>query len=192
MSVKPAKEIRAVTLKANQLNKQFGNPRKIGKKKLDELKQSFELFGDFGVFVIDENYSIIAGNQRHTVVMAIDPEREILCKMLVGYSEAERRAINIKDNTHSGEWDLDLLADWTADLGIDLAPELDNKNQEDRAIKEMEPIQYEKYDYVVIVCRNELDYNSLVRKLGIEGAKVKLGEKKTIRSRAVWYEDAKL
>ena len=51
---------------------------------------------------------------------AQDPDRIVLCKRLIGYSEADLRAINIKDNTHAGEWDLDLLADWTADLTTDL------------------------------------------------------------------------
>lgn len=48
---------------------------------------------------------------------------------------------------------------------------------QERTIEEMEPIHYEKYDYVMIACRSELDYNDLVRKLGIEGAKVKIAKK---------------
>ena len=65
------------------------------------------------------------------------------------------------------------------------------KNVEERSIKEMEPIHYEKYDYVLIACRNELDYNDLVRKLGIEGGQVKVAKTRHIKGRAIWYDQMK-
>ena len=55
----------------------------------------------------------------------------------------------------------------------------------------MELIRFEKYDYVLLVCRNELDYNELIRKLGIEGAKVSMGRNRTIKGRAIWYDQIK-
>ena len=114
-----------------------------------------------------------------------------MCKRLIGYTKSELRAINIKDNTHSGEWDLEELAKWTADLNIDLGVKLDNKDQMQKKIKEMELIRFEKYDYVLLVCRNELDYNELQRKLGIQGAKVSMGRNRTIKGRAIWYDQIK-
>lgn len=186
------KRIEVVTLKAKELKKGFGNPRKITRKKLEELEKSLEDNGDFGLFLIDEDNNIIAGNQRHSIIVKKNPEQELLCKRLINYTEAELRSINIKDNTHSGEWDLDLLADWTADLNVDLGIELNNSNLGDRKLKDMELIRYEKYDYVLLVCRNELDYNELIRKLGIEGAKVKIpGTKRSIKARAIWYDQIK-
>ena len=113
-------------------------------------------------------------------------------KRLVGYTEAELRAINIKDNTHAGEWDMDLLADWTADLNMDLGLDLQEGSPGERKIKEMELLNYEKYDYVMIVCKNEMDYNELTRRLGIDGAKVKINDKKKIKARAVWYHESGL
>lgn len=188
----PEKRIEVVTLKASQLKTGFGNPRKIGKKKLEELEASLEAYGDFGVFLIDENDNVIAGNQRLSIIKKKNPDQELLCKRLIGYTEAELRAINIKDNTHSGEWDLDLLADWTADLNLDLGVELNNHNLGDRKLSDMELIRYEKYDYVLLVCRNEIDYNELTRKLGIAGRKVKItGTKRSIKARAIWYDQIK-
>lgn len=188
----PEKRIEVVTLKASQIKSGFGNPRKIGKKKLEELEASLEAYGDFGLFLIDENDNIIAGNQRLSIIKKKNPDQELLCKRLVGYTEAEMRAINIKDNTHSGEWDLDLLADWTADLNLDLGVELNNNNLGDRKLSDMELIRYEKYDYVLLVCRNEIDYNELTRKLGIAGRKVKItGTKRSIKARAIWYDQIK-
>ncbi|MFR3808003.1 MAG: hypothetical protein ACLTX3_03270 [Lachnospiraceae bacterium] len=42
----------------------------------------------------------------------------------------------------------------------------------------MELINLEKYNYVLIVCKNELDYNELTRNLGIDGAIVRMGSKR--------------
>ena len=56
----------------------------------------------------------------------------------------------------------------------------------------MELIRYEKYDYVLLVCRNEIDYNELTRKLGIAGRKVRItGTKRSIKARAIWYDQIK-
>lgn len=185
------KKIEVVELKVSELKNDFGNPRKINKKKLEELEQSLDTYGDFGLILVDEENNIIAGNQRVAVLKSKDEDTKVLCKRLIGYTEAELRAINIKDNTHNGEWDLDLLADWTADLNLDLGIDLDNSNPIEKDIPDMELIHYEKYDYVMIVCRYETDYNDLVRKLGIEGRKVKICKTRKIKARAIWYEDMK-
>ena len=190
------KKIEVCYLKAIDIKTNFGNPRKITKEKKQELKESIEKYGDFGVFLIDEKDNVIAGNQRLSVIKTHWPEKELLCKRLVGYTEAELRSINIKDNTHNGEWDLELLANWTADLNLDLG-ELKEKSPEERTIEKMELIHYEKYDYVIIACRSELDYNDLLRKLDLENKKVvtshnfRKGGKKTdrlIKARSVWYD----
>lgn len=185
------KRIETVELPVSELKNGFGNPRKIKKKKKEELQESLNTFGDFGLILIDEENNIIAGNQRCAILKEMDPNRIVLCKRLMGYSNAELRAINIKDNVHSGEWDMDVLADWTADLNIDLGVDLDNKSPEERKLKDMELIHYEKYDYVLIVCRYETDYNDLCRKLGIENAKVPITNKRKIKARAVWYDQMK-
>lgn len=187
------KKIELCKVKASDLKTGFGNPRKISQKKLKELGESLKFNGDFGIFLIDENNNVIAGNQRLKAVLDVwGGDTELDCKRLSGYTEAELRAINIKDNTHSGEWDMDLLADWTADLNLDLGIELNNKSLDDRKLKDMELIRYEKYDYVLLVCRNEIDYNELTRKLGIDGRKVKIaGTKRTIKARAIWYDQMK-
>ncbi len=185
------KRIELCKVMAGDIKTEFGNPRKISKAKLEELHESMEAFGDFGIYLIDENNNIIAGNQRLKVVKEYFGEDVVLdCKRLIGYTKSELRAINIKDNTHAGDWDLDMLADWTADLGLGVDIEPDKKQMEERSIPEMDLIHYEKYDYVMIVCNNELDYNNLVRALGIEGARVRISKRK-IKGRAVWYHKMK-
>lgn len=179
-------------MRAGDLKTGFGNPRKISKKKLDELADSLEMLGDFGIYLIDEHDNIIGGNQRlKAVLRRFGPDTMLDCKRLIGYTEAELRAINIKDNTHAGEWDLDLLADWTADLNVSFGIDPAAESPQERNIKMMELMRYEKYDYVMIVCRNEIDYLQLTRALGIDDAKVLVAKKRKIRARAVWYDDMK-
>lgn len=185
------KRIELVKMRVGDLKHNFGNPRKISKKKVEELERSMDMFGDFGLFVIDEHDNVIAGNQRSLILARRDPDIEVDVKKLIGYSEAELRSINIMDNTHAGEWDLELLADWTADLNLDLGVDLNNDNPEDRKIEDMELIRYEKYNYVLIACKTEIDYNDLIRKLGIEGKKVAITKKRKIKARAIWYDQMK-
>jgi len=183
------KRIELCKVRAGDIKTGLGNPRKISAKKMQELEESLTTFGDFGIFLIDEKNNIVGGNQRLKAVIKLFGEDTMLdCKRLIGYTKAELKSINIKDNTHAGEWDLDLLADWTADLNLGLDQNDDEKNiPDEREIPEMELIHYEKYDYVMIVCRSVLDYNDLVRKLGIEGKKVSISKRK-INARAIWYE----
>lgn len=188
---KKERRIETLEMRVGDIKFEFGNPRKIKKKKKEELERSLEHYGDFGLFLIDEHDNAIAGNQRAMILAAEDPNRMVLCKRLIGYSEADLKAINIRDNTHAGEWDLDILADWTADLNTDLGLDMKALDPAERKRKEMELINYEKYNYVMIVCKNELDYNELVRKLGIEGAVVSMGSKKRLKARAIWYDRIK-
>ena len=185
------KRIESLEMRVGDIKNGFGNPRKITKQKKEELQKSLEDFGDFGLILIDEHDNVIAGNQRISIMQAKDPNIKVLCKRLIGYTKSELRAINIKDNTHAGEWDLDQLADWTADLNMDLGLDVPDKPVDEHDIREMEPIHYEHYDYVVIACRNELDYNQLVRKLGIEDVRVKMCKTRSIKCRAIWYDQMK-
>lgn len=184
------KKIEVVRMKVKDIKSGFGNPRKITKDKKEELLESLDSFGDFGLILLDEDDNVIAGNQRVSVLRERDEDTEVLCKKLIGYTKAELRAINIKDNTHAGTWDLDMLADWTADLNVDVGLKEDDVPLEKQSVKDMDPIRFEKYDYVIIACDNEIDYNELVRNLGLEGQKVRIAKRK-IKSRAVWYHDIK-
>ena len=187
------KRIEVVERRVGDLKLDFGNPRKIKKQKREDLEDSLEKYGDFDIIVINEQNQVIGGNQRVTYFQRKDPNTLVTCKMLVGYTVAEQKYVNIKLNSHAGEWVLEELGDWTADLmgSFKLDLETPPKPLEERNIKEMEPIHYEQYDYVLIACRNELDYNDLIRKLGIEGGKVKVAKSRHIKGRAIWYDQMK-
>lgn len=187
------KRIELVKRRVGDLKLDFGNPRKIKKQKREDLEESLERYGDFDIIVINEKNQVIGGNQRVTILQKKDPETVVDCKMLIGYTVSELKYVNIKLNSHAGEWDLDELGDWTADLmgSFKLDLEKPTKPVEERNIKEMEPIHYEQYDYVLIACRNELDYNDLTRKLGIDGATMKVAKTRKIKGRALWYDEMK-
>ena len=182
-----------VKRRVGDLKLDFGNPRKISKQKREDLEESLETYGDFDIIVINEQDQVLGGNQRVKYFQKKDPDIIVDCKMLIGYTIAEQKYVNIKQNSHAGEWVLEELGDWTADLmgSFKLDLEKPQKPIEERSIKEMEPIHYEHYDYVLIACRNELDYNDLVRKLGIEGGMVKVAKKRKIKGRAIWYDQMK-
>lgn len=188
-----AKRIEVVERRVGDLKLDFGNPRKIKKQKKEDLEQSLNDHGDFGIIIINEKNQVLGGNQRVMIFQKQDPDMMVWCKLLIGYTIAEQKYVNIKANSHAGEWDLDELGDWTADLMGSFKMDLEKpvKPLEDRSIKEMEPIHYEQYDYVLIACRNELDYNDLVRKLGIEGGTVKVAKTRRIKGRAIWYDQMK-
>lgn len=188
-----AKRIEVVQRRVGDLKLDFGNPRKIKKQKKEDLEQSLNDHGDFGIIIINEKDQVLGGNQRVMIFQKQDPDMMVWCKLLVGYTIAEQKYVNIKANSHAGEWDLEELGDWTADLmsSFKLDLEKPDKPLEERSIKEMEPIHYEQYDYVLIACRNELDYNDLVRKLGIEGGTVKVAKTRRIKGRAIWYDQMK-
>lgn len=112
------KKIEVVYLKPQEINNKFGNPRKITKKNLESLKNSIEKLDDFGVIVIDENNSVIAGNQRIEAMKQLNIKTPVLCKKLIGYTEEEKKAINIKSNTHAGEFDMDEVNKWIDDINL--------------------------------------------------------------------------
>lgn len=184
------KRIEIVQRRVGDLKLDFGNPRKIKKQKREDLEESLEKYGNFGEIVINEQNQVLGGNQRVAIYQKKNPDLIIDCKQLIGYTVAEQKYVNIKLNSHAGEWDLEELGDWTADLmgSFKLDLEKPAKPVDERSIKEMEPIHYEQYDYVLIACRNELDYNDLVRKLGIEGGQVKVAKSRHIKGRAIWYD----
>lgn len=182
---KKEKKIELVRLSIDELNSKFENPRKIKKKNSEELQQSLEKYGDFGVIVIDENNSVISGNQRVSELKKMGV-KEVDCKRLIGYTDTEKKAINIKANTHAGDWDLGMLANWTADMGIEIIPE--KSSVEERTINEMELVRFERYDYVIIACRSEMEFNLLCEKLDITSKYVKLNNSRKIKARAVWFD----
>ena len=184
---KNEKRIELVKLNIRELKTGFGNPRKIKKIHLSELKESIKNFGDFGVFVIDEKNNLISGTQRARAMIEQGIDVEVDCKRLIGYTEIEKRIINVKCNQHAGEWDAEKLATWLGE--VDIKIDIKDGKAESAEIDGMPLNAFEKYNFVMIVCRNELDYLNLQRQFKIEGKKQNMNGKKMVSARAVWYDE---
>ncbi len=124
------------TRKISELKNWESNPRVISEESYKELKESIGSLGNFEPLVINIDGTVLAGNQRLRVakergdkeVEVSVPEREL--------TEQEIKKIGIISNRHSGEWDMDKLAnefeDILEELGFDdLLPEVELEVKED-------------------------------------------------------------
>lgn len=88
------------------------NPRKINRKRHEELKKSLTDFPEMKQLreiVIDEAMVILAGDKR---VYALEElgYSDVTVKQVIGLSEKQKREFIAKDNDHYGEWDADIIA----------------------------------------------------------------------------------
>lgn len=122
--------------KIAELKNWENNPRTISEEEYKKLKASVEELGNFEPLVIDVDGTVIAGNQRLRLAVAngeADVEVSVPHRKLTA-KEVDK--IGIVSNTHSGEWDMDKLAngfeDILNDLGLDsLLPEVVSEAKED-------------------------------------------------------------
>jgi len=94
-----------------------GNPRTISEKQAEQLEASLNRFGLADIPVLDADNRLIGGHQRCAIFMArgrgaeeIDvrvPSRKL--------TEEEFEELNVRLNKNMGEWDFDLLANFTED-----------------------------------------------------------------------------
>lgn len=94
------------------------NPRRIKDKQFQALKKSLEEFPEMKQLreiVVDENFVILGGHQRIYALKDLG-YAEVNVKQVFGFTEKQKREFIIKDNTASGEWDTDILANqWDVD-----------------------------------------------------------------------------
>ena len=96
------------------------NPRKIGKAKLSQLMERIKDRGFHSVIVIDQDNTILSGNQRKTAltklgiteVNVLIPNRKL--------TQNEKRKIALESNLNDGEWDFEKLKSFQMDLLSDI------------------------------------------------------------------------
>ena len=124
--------------KLGDLKQLENNPRKISDKDYQKLGEDIEEMGNFRPLIIDTENVILGGNQRYKQLLDkygqdFEVEVSLPDRKL---SKEERKKIIITDNTHRGDWDLDILGEEFGDvlenLGIDdLLPEVGFEVKED-------------------------------------------------------------
>lgn len=92
------------------------NPRKIDANDFAKLVKSIKddpKFLEAKPLIIDENNVILGGNQRFRACLELGIQDVPVIKM-VNLTEKEKQKLLVIDNTHYGEWDMDILAneDW--------------------------------------------------------------------------------
>lgn len=101
------------TLVANDIN-----PRSIKDKAFQALKKSLQEFPEMKklrMIVVDEDLRILGGHQRIYALKDLG-YTDVEVKQVFGLTEKQKREFIIKDNTASGEWDSDILANnWEMD-----------------------------------------------------------------------------
>ena len=115
------KEIREIKLKVSELRCDFGNPKTISKKEMENLKSSILENGDFGIFVVNEQNQVLSGNQRVKAMLELKKGDELVsCKMLVGYSEEEQKRVLLEANAQRGKYVLKNLEDFLQGTSLNL------------------------------------------------------------------------
>ena len=92
-----------------------GNPRKMTEKQAEQLLESLKKFNYVELIVIDQNNRVIAGNMRVQALKKLGREDEeievrVPSRLL---TEEEAREYLLRSNKNTGEWDWDLLANFS-------------------------------------------------------------------------------
>lgn len=91
------------------------NPRKIKQSDFEDLKKSLKDFPEMKQLreiVVDEDFKILGGHQRIFALKDLG-YKEVIVKKVTGLTPKQKREFIIKDNTSSGTWDTDIIAnDW--------------------------------------------------------------------------------
>lgn len=95
-----------------------GNPRKISAKQAEQLKASLDRFGVAAIPVIDADGTIVGGHQRAAILMSegrgdLEIDVRVPTRKLTDEEFAE---LNLRLNRNLGEWDFDMLANFSEDL----------------------------------------------------------------------------
>ena len=159
------------------------NPRKIKATARQSLWERIQKYGMIGIPVRDQDGMLLSGNRRCEVIVAnglgdmVIDVRTAVRKL----TDQELKEVMIIENTHAGEWDLEMLKqefDELVDLeayGIgmeELNQQISEATEELTEEPELPIVAKfsEKYDSIIIVCRNEIDFNHLSEKLGLDRA----------------------
>lgn len=114
MAQKEPQEVTVKTYveKIDKLIANEANPRKISRDAYEKLKKSLQEFPEMKQLrevVVDEKLKILGGHQRIYALKDLG-YADVYVKQVFGLTEKQKREFIIKDNTASGDWDTDVIA----------------------------------------------------------------------------------
>ena len=103
--------------KINDLTENKDNPRRLSKRRAEELKKSLGKFGLCQPIVIQADGSIIGGHQRLKTIRSLGIDEIHVAIPSRALSKREAQELTIGLNKISGDFDLDMLANrWEMDV----------------------------------------------------------------------------
>lgn len=137
------------------------NPRKANRKQIDKLKKSIQetptMLQLREVIAYDNGGElvIIGGERRYDALKALKSKTAFVKVLPEDTPKEELKAIIIKDNTHAGEWELNMLEDWNSASLESWGLELDWGEEEQNPKKEKEKPEDE-------ILQSKIDYYALM------------------------------
>lgn len=161
------------------LKKSNKNPRTIKNKEFSMLCESIKndpSFMELRPLLVDENNEIYAGNQRFNACLTLGWKKVPIIKT-VGLTKEQKEERMLKDNLHSGEFDLAILHDEFNNelvkclMGENVFDDLVEKDEfkvtDEKYIEDMELKNFENHDYVVFAFDDIRDFLFILEKFGI-------------------------
>jgi len=167
--------------KIAELNPADYNPRQLTDKQYKQLKKSLKTFGCVEPVVINSNpmrKDIIIGGHQRCKVWA-DLGNDTIPTVEIELGEAEEMELNVRLNKNTGEFDMDLLANYFDDeklqewgfsenelFHLSYDDEIDGLDEDDE-IELPQSVQLEPpKEYVIILCEpNSVEWEQLKMKL---------------------------
>ncbi len=184
---KKAAQVRIERIPIDQLKPADYNPRVNlvpGYPEYDALEASIEHFGYIEPIVWNKRTGNVVGGHQRLKILKNEQKVHEVDVVVVDLDESNEKLLNIALNNDHGHFDKDMLGGLVSELnslGIDLSianirgdglDDLEDKEEQEVSGRDpvypIEPVFNEKYDYVLIVARNETDYAWLQTVFGLK------------------------
>lgn len=113
--------MKVVSIKISELKRPERNTRMHTDKQLAEFRRSVQMFGQIRPIVVDENYTMLAGNGLYETLVSLG-WTEADCYIVTGLSENQKKKLMLADNRifDLGVDDMAVFDAFIAELGDDL------------------------------------------------------------------------
>lgn len=160
-----------VNKKIDELVPYINNPR-FNDDAVEYVANSIKEFGFKVPIVIDKNNEIVAGHTRYKASIELGLE-EVPCIVADDLNEEQIKAFRLADNkvSEKAEWNYELLDEELADiLDIDMSEfDFNILNDEEITRTDLSENIVEKYEVIIISCKDEEDMRQTYEKLTAEG-----------------------